>query len=123
LRGRAAQAQRYVAFYYGRPIMNVLAFFEVMDKEPSLLMIWIASLLLGIGGLFLSRFKWWLGLIVIGVALVSALAQIQELHDPFVGPVIVREAGYGYVLQSYLASAIAVLMPSIGLVLRWKRSR
>ena len=103
--------------------MNALAFFEVMDKEPSLLMIWSASLLLGVGGLFLSRLRWWLGLIVIGVALVFALAQIQELHDPFVGPAIVREAGYGYVLQSYIASAIAVLLPTTGLLLRWKRSQ
>jgi hypothetical protein len=62
-------------------------------------------------------------MIVIGVALVFTLAQITELHDLFVGPAIVREAGYGYVLQSYIASVVAVLMPAIGLVLRRKRSQ
>lgn len=103
--------------------MNVLVFFEVMDKEASLLEVWVSSLLLGLGGLLLSRYKWWLVLSVIAVALVLALAQISELHDPFVGPAIVREAGYSYVLQSYLAAAISIVLPSIGLVMRLRRNR
>lgn len=101
--------------------MNAIAFFEVMDKEPSLLTIWIATLLLGIGGLFLSRIRWWLGLIVVAVAFVFALALLQELQDPNVHHAIVRAAGNSYILQSYVALVIAVLLPSIGLVLRWKK--
>ena len=103
--------------------LNALALFEVMDKEPSLLMIWIAALLVGIAGLFLSRWKWWLGVIALVVALVFSLFQIQELHDQSVGPAILREVGYRYVFQSYAASIVAILLPSIGLVVRWKRNQ
>jgi hypothetical protein len=102
--------------------MNVVLLFEVMDKESSLLVVWTSSLLLGIGGLLLSRYKWWMVIIVIALALVLALAQIEELRDPSVGPAIVREAGYGYVLQSYVAAAISILLPSIGLIMKWRRS-
>lgn len=102
--------------------MNVLLLFEVMDKEPSLLGIWISSVVLGIGGFLLSRYHWWLVTIVLTIAVVSALAQISELRDPFVGPDIVREAGYSYVLQSYLAAAISIFLPSLGLIRKWRRS-
>jgi hypothetical protein len=103
-------------------VMNALVLFEVMDKEPSLVAIWIISLLLGIGGLLLSRYKWWMATTVIAIALVFALAQILELRDPFVGPAIVREAGYSYIVQSYLAVAISIVLPSLGLIMKWRRS-
>ena len=102
--------------------MNVLLLFEVMDKEPSLFAIWISSLLLGIGGLLLSRYKWWLATLVIPIALALALGQILELRDPFVGPHIVREAGYSYVLHSYLAAALSIFLPSLGLMMKWRGS-
>ena len=101
--------------------MGVFAFFEVMDKEPSLLVVWITSLLLGIGGLLLSKYKWWLVTIVILIALTLALAQMLELRDPSVGSTIARESGYTYVVQSYVAALISILLPSIGLMMNWKR--
>ena len=102
--------------------MNLLLLFNVIDKEPSLLVVWISSLVLGLGGLVLSRYKWWLATIVIAIALVFALAQISELRDPFVGREIVREAGYGYVIQSYIAAVLSIVLPSIGLVGKWRMS-
>jgi hypothetical protein len=103
-------------------VMTALVLFEVMDKEPSLAVIWVSSLFLGIGGLLLSRYKWWMATTVIAIALVLALDQILELRDPFVGPDIVREASYSYVFQSYLAAAFSIVLPSLGLIMKWKRS-
>ena len=94
---------------------------EVMDKEPSVLVLWGVSLLLGVGGLLLSRYKYWLALVVVAIALILAWAQVSELHDPSVGPNIVREAGYSYLVQSYVASAIAIVLPSVGAFMRWRR--
>jgi hypothetical protein len=81
--------------------------FEVMDKEPSLIQNWIVSIL-------------WLALVVVAIALMLAWAQISELRDPFVAPSIVREAGYSYLIQSYLTSAIAILFPSVGAIMKWR---
>ena len=102
--------------------MKIFALFEVMDKEPSLIFIWISSILLGVGGLLLSRYRWRMTAIIVVIALTVAYAQISELRDPFVGPHIVREAGYGYVVQSYIAVVISILLPSLGLIMKLRRS-
>ena len=72
--------------------MKVLArFFEVMDKEPSLIDVWLLFLLLGVGGFLLSRYRYWLLLVSLSLSLFFAWAHLGELHDPFVGRAIVRE--------------------------------
>ena len=96
--------------------------FEVMDKEASLVQIWIECVVLGIGGLFLSRYRYWLAICVLALALILAWLQISELRDPFVGPNIVREAGPSYVIQSYVALTIAVTLPTIGAIIAWRRT-
>jgi hypothetical protein len=104
------------------PVMNVsLIFFEVMDKEPSLVQIWVVSLVLGVGGFFLAKYRYWLLAVVLAIASLLAWSQLSELSDPLVGPVIIREAGYSYVVQSYVAIAIAFMLPIIGAVVKWKR--
>jgi hypothetical protein len=104
------------------PLMRAHAFlFEVMDKEPSLLAVWTVSLLLGVGGLLLSKQKYWLPLVALAVALFFAGGHISELNDRSVGPQIIREAGYSYVVQSYVALAIAVALPLIGAILNWRK--
>ena len=86
-----------------------------------MLVLWAVSLALGVGGLLLSRYKYWLALVVVAIALFLAWAQVSELHDPSVGPNIVREVGYSYLVQSYVASAIAIVLPSVGAFMRWRR--
>jgi hypothetical protein len=95
--------------------------FEVMDKEPSLVQVWVVCLALGVGGFFLAKYRYWLLSIVLAIALVLAWSQLSELRDPSVGPAIIREVGYSYVVQSYVAIAIALMLPPIGDVVKWKR--
>jgi hypothetical protein len=52
--------------------MKIFALFEVMDKEPSLIFIWIVSILLGVGGLLLARYRLWMTTILIVIALIIA---------------------------------------------------
>ena len=98
-----------------------MIFFEVMDKELSLLRIWTYSLVLGVGGFFLAKYRYWLLLVVLSIVAVLIWSHLSELHDPFVGPDIVREAGYTYVVQSYGAFAIASGLPLIGAIVKWNR--
>ena len=95
--------------------------FEVMDKEPSLVEIWITTLILGVGGFFLVKYRYWFLPVVLAIATLLAWAHHSELRDPSVGPDIIREAGYNYVVHSYLAMAITLLLPIIGAIVKWKR--
>jgi len=74
------------------------AVFEVMDKEPSLHATAILYGILAGLGYLLSRRRWWWGLLALPLVAAFAWSDVSELYDPFVGPAIVREAGYAYVL-------------------------
>jgi len=100
-------------------VMNTfVALFEVMDKEPSLLQVWLLFFSVGVGGFLLCRFRGWLLAVVLPVALFLAWAHLSELHDPFVGPAIAREAGRDYFTQSYIAMALALALPLLGMIKR-----
>ena len=103
-------------------VMNALVIFiEVMDKELSLVQIWVGSLVLGVGGFFLAKYRYWLMALVLVIAAVLGWSQLSELRDPNVGPAIIQEAGHSYVVQSYVAMAIALVLPLIGAMVKWKR--
>ncbi|HVG34222.1 MAG TPA: hypothetical protein VM911_14120 [Pyrinomonadaceae bacterium] len=102
--------------------MNILAaLFEVMDKEPPLLQVWILFLTLGIGGFLLCRYRRWMLAVVLPLLFFFISIHLMELHDPFVGPAIVSEAGQSYVTQSYLVMALAVSLPFLGIAMSRKR--
>jgi hypothetical protein len=94
------------------------ALFEVMDKEPSLLQVWFLFLLVGVGGFLLCRYRIWLLALVLPITLLLAWGHLSELHDPLVGPAIAREAGHPYFTQSYIAMALALALPLLGMIKR-----
>jgi hypothetical protein len=91
------------------------AVLEVMDKEWSLLTVWLIFLSLGVVGLFLTRLRRWLIVPALLVIAVAAYALVVEITDPQVGPAIVQEAGRGYVIQSYIAIGVATVLTLVGL--------
>jgi len=86
-------------------VAPALVWFEVMDKEPVLAQRAVLYGVLSVVGWLLSRKRWWLGLWVLPVVAVFAWADVGELHDPFVGLAIIREAGLLHVLVWYALSA------------------
>ena len=97
------------------------AMFEVMDKEPSPLDIWSLALIIGVGGFLLCRYRPWFLALVLPVALLFSVSFLIELHDPFVGPHILSEAGRGYFIHSYAAMAVEIILPCLGVIARRKR--
>jgi hypothetical protein len=95
--------------------MPVLAIFEVMDKEPSLLALAATYGVLCAIGLLASRKRWWLGLLLL--PFIVLVNNAPELRDPQVGPAILQEAGRQYVAMSY-AMLFAALAFSIIAALR-----
>ncbi len=90
----------------------------------SLEFIWLSFPIAGIVGFFLARkHPAFLFLILAFIALFASL-HISEINDPFVGEAIIREAGYSYVVQSYIAIAIGTLLPFLGaFAWLWRRQK
>jgi hypothetical protein len=76
---------------------------EVMDKEPSLLVIWSIALFVGLAAFFVAR-EWRLGwLVCIPLLALATLPMLNEQCDPVLGPMIRQEAGLSYRIFSHLA--------------------
>ena len=69
------------------------AYAEVMDKEPSVPMIWGAATVCSILGFIAARFK---PALMVGTGAIAALylgGVIAEIKDPTIGKAILEEAG------------------------------
>lgn len=85
------------------------AFAEVMDKEPSIPEVWLWTAIFATVCALLSQEREWLPIVVWPVSAGYALAQLEDLLDPYVGPEILAEAGYGYVIPAYLAVGLNLM--------------
>jgi hypothetical protein len=103
-------------------IMNIFAtIFEVMDKEPTALQNYLFFVSLGVTAFLLIRYRFWLALVVLPILLFFVWIHVSELNHPFIGVDIVREAGYDYVVHSYVAMTIAVVLSLAGVLTEWRR--
>jgi len=88
---------------------------DVMDKEPSLRVIWGGAVALGLSGYAAVRFRRWLVLPALAVIAIAVWTQLGDLFDPRVGAAIMRDAGLWYVGQACAAAALAVIVCLLGL--------
>lgn len=80
------------------------------------------------GGLgFWSGRRWvWPAVLLLVLDLLALWGRHDELADPFVGPAIAAEAGRGYVVQTYLFSALAIAATTAGIIfgmIEWRKRR
>ncbi len=101
--------------------MPLFSVAEVMDKEPTILVVWVSAFLIALLGVAAAALRWWAGLIFTAVAVMLSIAILLEIHDPYVGPAIRREAGSGYVVQVY-AAATAIVSPLLAAIVSKRRS-
>ena len=94
---------------------------EVMDKEPAAHSLLIAGLCIALAAFFAVRFSRWLLLLFAPVACIAAVGLTGEIRDPFVGPAIVQEAGYRYVVLGYIAASAPAVGCILGLIYRRER--
>ena len=83
-------------------------FAEVMDKEPTLFVIWGYTLIGSLVCFWSGQYKWWIPIIIFPIAIGLPLGSVIETLDPHVGPAIFNEAGWSYVLQAYAATFLVV---------------
>lgn len=93
---------------------NWILLAEVMDKEPALSEIWQWAIVGAVLGFCLCRLVPWLVVVVLPVAALFPFAVCTEIWSFDVGPCIVEEAGWSYVVQSYLALGVTIMGPVAG---------
>jgi hypothetical protein len=94
------------------------AYAEVMDKEPSVPMIWVAAIVCSVLGFIAARFK--PGLVVV-TGTISALylgSVIAEINDQTIGKAIIEAAGNSYPIHAYVAVAVIIVAHGTGLAIR-----
>lgn len=88
----------------------------------SLGFIWLFFPVVGIIGFFLARKHPAFLFLVFPLVFMFASLHFSEINDPFVGKAIIREAGYSYVVQSYIAIFIGTILPLCGgITWLWRR--
>ncbi|GAC1515774.1 MAG: hypothetical protein NVS1B4_07650 [Gemmatimonadaceae bacterium] len=91
----------------------------IMDREPSIGVLWSVFMVLGSAGFAAGRFRpqeLWL---VVPAIAVLGLAQRAELFDGAVKPRILDEVGTAYFTHSYVAMGSALLLTILGAAWRW----
>ncbi|HEY3376945.1 MAG TPA: hypothetical protein VGL77_05560 [Armatimonadota bacterium] len=104
---------------------TIPAFAEVMDKEPTLHMIWMGTIPWIPVVLIVSLIHPWAGVaaVVASVFCGGSFGILSEVFDSGVGPAIRQEAGMGYVLQVYGANASLLVSFAIGSAIWFFRRR
>ena len=101
--------------------MSTLVIAEVLDKEPSIASVWAFFLAVALIGYLVCRYRPWLIALVFPVVLISAGILATELFDPYIGPAIAAESK-AYVIQYSVAIGLAVVMPWIGALAKWRKT-
>lgn len=90
---------------------------EVMDKEPSFIIVVLFSLIGSIAAYTSARYKPWLLIAVLAVFGFLAFGQLSDVTDSFVGLAIKEEADRAYVLLSLANPILLIVFTTYGLLL------
>ena len=97
-------------------------FFEVMDKEPTVAMIWIiCSVVGGVGFLLCFYRAWFLPLMFLFILLFYPALLPDD--GPDIRRAIIHEAGENYYRNSYPAILVAIGLPAVGTLLNGRKKR
>ncbi len=94
------------------------AYAEVMDKEPSVPMIWGAATVCSVLGFIAATFKPALAVVTGMFAVLYLGGVIGEINDQTIGKAIIKEAGNSYPIHAYVAVAVVIMAHATGLALR-----
>ena len=94
---------------------------EVLDKEPSIITNWALCGSIAVVGFMLCRYwRWWLAPGVLLFAVTVALADFEEFSS---AGLLTSSESPSYAAHFYLAIACSALLPVVGAVISFRRSR
>ncbi len=94
--------------------MLLLSLFEVLDRVPRSLILWVLGILLGAAGYVLGQRRAWLGMIPMAFLLLLASLLWTTIGDPRVGAASSPEAA-NYSLLTYLPLVLGILSSVAGI--------
>lgn len=89
---------------------------QVLGRQPAIGWIWLVSVSLAVVGYVVSARRPWLFLLVLPVSAFVAWSFIADMVNPALSPGILRDAGQPYVVQTYLAAGLVIVVPVAGLL-------
>ncbi len=113
----AVRSSRIMAIFGALWFVASSASAEVMDKELGQGVIWIWCLGASLIGFVAGRWKPWLGGVLLVVSLILPATVLFELGDRNIGPHIVREAGWSYVVGAWAATVVLLVSHVSGIVI------
>ncbi|MGH7665451.1 MAG: hypothetical protein ACRENI_14360 [Gemmatimonadaceae bacterium] len=95
----------------------------IVAGDPAIWWVWLVALSLAALGYAVCARRPWHIVLVFPVTIFVAWAIVARLQDPLFGLAALREAGQGYVVQSYLAAGAVLVVPWAGVVAGIVRQR
>ena len=89
---------------------------EAMNKEPTILGLWLGALTFGLGAAVAARWRWWASLPFLAILILRATVIWWELQDPFAGPAALREVGVAYRLHFAFSTSLGGLLAVAGIM-------
>jgi hypothetical protein len=94
---------------------------EVMDKEPTVSLIWAWAIFAGVLGALVWSIRWWLGVAVSAAVGLMFFSHWLEVSDAHVGPALRQEGGPAYLWNSAAATVAAAGLHAIGAIIGYRR--
>lgn len=88
---------------------------ETPYVQPGTVWMWMAAGGWGLGGFFLCRVRWWLGLLFVPLAALIALIPFGDPDPHFVGTPL-ADPGAWYRANAWITGALLVALPLGGVV-------
>jgi hypothetical protein len=95
---------------------------EVMDKEPALSQVWLVALPVALLSFVACRYNPLFALLTLPVPLLFLSSLVPEVADPWVGPSIIAEAGWPYVVGCGGAVILVAAAHLFG-AFQWRRRK
>ena len=91
---------------------------EISDKAASIEQLWVQTIVLGLIGLFVGRWRFVAGLLILLLDLILVWGTWEMISDSHIGPSL----GSTYVSAAIASSIVMLSLTAIGMWLGWRRN-
>lgn len=90
------------------------------DKLASVPQLWGQGLLFGVLLFLTARYRWWLAIPLMPLAVMYFTSAFDLWNDPIMRQAIKVELGYSYVLSLFIAESLLIVGLVVGVIFNWR---
>lgn len=98
-----------------------IIFLQTMTRVPPLPAVWTLALFIGIAGFLCGKYKYKVIFLYVPLTLIMVIGFYGDLNNEFIRPAIINELGVSYIYQSYAAMAVALVLPTVGALIGYRK--